>query len=396
MRRITDGERRARLGRRQLLAAEARAGDVVDLARGMVALHATDPASVYLSAWARLRQPEVTAVEQALYGERTLLRMLGMRRTMFVVPTDFAPVVQAACTEAIAERERRKFVKQLQEFGITADGLAWLDEVDRKTLAALAARGDAFASELSTDVPELRSKYEYGQGKAYAATTTVTTRALNVLSMAGDIVRGRPKGSWNGSQYRWAPLTSWLPGGLNALPRDEARATLIEAWLATFGPGTVDDIKWWTGLNLGEVRKALAVIGPVEVELEDGSTGLVLAGDAEPVPAPEPWVALLPALDPTPMGWTGRGWYLGEHRAALFDRSGNIGPTVWCDGRIVGGWGQRRTGDDGGTVVVRLLEDVGGEAAARVDALAAALTEWHGAVRVTPRFRTPLERELTS
>jgi hypothetical protein len=362
----------------------------------MVALHATDPASVYLSAWARLRQPEATAVEQALYDDRSLLRMLGMRRTMFVVPTDFAPVVQAACSQAIAERERRKFVKQLEEFGIATDGLAWLDEIDRKTLAALAARGDAFAAELSTDVPELRSKYEYGQGKAYAATQTVTTRALNVLSVAGHIVRGRPKGNWNGSQYRWAPMTSWLPAGLDDLPRDEARSTLIGAWLATFGPGTVDDIKWWTGLNLGEVRKALAVLGPVEVELDDGSTGLVLAGDDEPEAAPEPWVALLPALDPTPMGWTGRGWYLGEHRAALFDRSGNIGPTVWCDGRIVGGWGQRKTGDDAGTVVVRLLEDVGQDVATTVDAMAAALTEWHGDVRVTPRFRTPLERELTA
>lgn len=396
MRRITDDERRARLGRRHLLAAEARVGDAVGVARALVALHATDPASVHLSAWARLRHPDASAVEQALYDDRTLLRMLGMRRTMFVVPTDFAPVVQAACSQAIAERERRKFVKQLEELGIATDGLAWLDEIDRKTLAALAARGDAFATELSTDVPELRSKYEYGQGKAYAATQTVTTRALNVLSMAGHIVRGRPKGSWNGSQYRWAPMTSWLPAGLDDLPRDAAQATLIGAWLAAFGPGTVDDVKWWTGLNLGEVRKALAVLGPVEVELDDGSTGLVLAGDDEPVAAPEPWVALLPALDPTPMGWSGRGWYLGEHRAALFDRSGNIGPTVWCDGRIVGGWGQRRTGADAGTVVVRLLEDVGRDVAATVEATAAALTGWHGDVRVTPRFRTPLERELTA
>jgi len=396
VRRISDDERRARLGRRHLLATTSRADDVVDVSRGMVALHATDPATVFLSAWARLRAPEPAAIERALYDDRSLLRMLGMRRTMFVVPTDFAPAVQAACTNAIAERERRKFVQQLEQFGIAGDGLAWLDEVDRKTLAALAARGDALASELSTDVPELRSKYEYAADKAYGATVTVTSRALNVLSMAGHIVRGRPRGNWNGSQYRWAPMTEWLPDGLPDRPREAAQAELIGAWLAAFGPGTIDDVKWWTGLNLGDVRKALAVLDPVEVELDDGTTGLVLAGDDEPVTAPEPWVALLPALDPTPMGWTGRTWYLGEHRPLLFDRSGNIGPTVWCDGRVVGGWGQRRTGPEAGTVVVRLLEDVGAETATRVDALAEALTAWHGPVRVTPRFRTPLERELTA
>jgi hypothetical protein len=91
------------------------------------------------------------------------------------------------------------------------------------------------------------------------------------------------------------------------------------------------------------------------------------------------------------MGWKERSWYLGAHRAALFDRSGHIGPTIWCDGRIVGGWAQSRTD---GEVVVRLLEDVGSEAGRAVAEEAARLRAWLGDVRVTPRFRTPLEREL--
>jgi hypothetical protein len=106
----------------------------------------------------------------------------------------------------------------------------------------------------------------------------------------------------------------------------------------------------------------------------------------------EPWAALLPALDPTAMGWRERAWYVGGHAAALFDRSGNIGPTAWWDGRIVGGWAQRKDGE----IAVRLLEDIGAEGAAAVAALAQRLREWIGpAVRITPRFRTPLERELS-
>jgi len=137
--------------------------------------------------------------------------------------------------------------------------------------------------------------------------------------------------------------------------------------------------------------RALAAIGPAEVDL-DGVTGLVLPGDLEPVAEPEPWVALLPALDPTPMGWSQRSWYLGTHAPVLFDRSGNVGPTVWSDGRVVGGWAQRADGE----VVYRLLEDVGSQTAAAVEATAARLGKWIGNIRVTPRFRTPLERELTA
>jgi hypothetical protein len=105
-----------------------------------------------------------------------------------------------------------------------------------------------------------------------------------------------------------------------------------------------------------------------------------------------PWVALLPALDPTVMGWSGRDWYLGEHGPTLFDRNGNAGPTVWWDGRVVGGWASRADGE----IAVRLLEDVGAEGAAAVEAAAGGLARWLGGVRVTPRFRTPLERELSA
>jgi hypothetical protein len=90
------------------------------------------------------------------------------------------------------------------------------------------------------------------------------------------------------------------------------------------------------------------------------------------------------------MGWRERAWYVGEHGPALFDRSGNIGPTAWWDGRIVGGWAQRKDGE----IAVRLLEDAGAEAAAAIAAEAGRLREWIGPARITPRFRTPLEREL--
>ena len=101
------------------------------------------------------------------------------------------------------------------------------------------------------------------------------------------------------------------------------------------------DLKWWTGWTLTQTRAALGAIEAVEVDL-DGMPGFVLPGDLEPEPEPEPWAAFLPSLDPTVMGWKERDWYLGEHAATLFDRNGNAGPTVWWNGRVVGGWAGRK------------------------------------------------------
>ena len=177
----------------------------------MVALHGTDPASVHLSALARLRDPAIEVTEAALYDDRTLVRMLGMRRTMFVVSREVAPVVQAACTRAIAVQLRRRLVQHLSEGGVADDCTAWLLALEDATATALAARGEATAAELAEDVPLLRTSLRMAEGKAYEAEVYVTTRVLFQLAADGRIVRGRPRGSWTSSQYRWAPLGSWLP-----------------------------------------------------------------------------------------------------------------------------------------------------------------------------------------
>ena len=346
--------------------------------------------TVFLAAMARMREPSIAAVEAALYDERTLVRIHGMRRTMWVLPVELAGIVQAACTDAIAERERRRLEKVLASSGIS-EGSAWIEARARDVLDVLGREGEAAGAELTQAVPALSTPLNYGEGR-WGGELPAVSRVLFQLAAERRIIRGRPRGSWASSQYRWAPFATWLPEGLAEWPAEAAQVELARRWLAAFGPATVADLKWWTGWTLGETRRALAEIGPVDVELEDGSPGLALADDLERVPPPDSWVALLPGLDPTAMGWRQRDWYLGAHGPLLFDRNGNVGPTVWSDGRIVGGWAQRKNGE----VVYRLLEDVGSGVAAAVDSAAAELTVRLQGTRVTARFPTPLERELAA
>ena len=387
MRRITVEERRNRLALRHHLARATRVDTPLEAARGVVCLHATDPASVYLAAWARMHAPTVAGIDRALYDDRELVRMIAMRRTMFVVPVDDAAILHAAASQAVARRERKRN-EQLAELLGVDNPAAWLRKVERATLAALERRGEATAQELSKDVPELRRKVRVNIGKNYEGDIGISTRVLLQLALDARIVRGRPRGTWISSQYRWASMERWLGAPMPELAVAEAQAELVRRWLARFGPGTEADLRWWTGLTAREIRAALATIKAAEVDL-DGRVGFVLADDLETTKPPKAWVALLPALDPTTMGWQGREWYLGGHRAALFDTNGNAGPTIWADGRVVGGWAVR-----GGEVVTRLLEDVGREAVDGVEREAARLTAWLGPVTVVPRFPTPLHKEL--
>lgn len=384
-------ERRARIGRRHLLAASTRTDDPAKAADAMVGLHGTDPTSFYLAARARVRGLTVAAMENSLYERRDLLRILGMRRTLFVASIPVAGVIQASSANDIARVERSRLIKWIEEAGISTDPSGWLEAVAQKTMGVLEGRGPSLIGELSKEVPELFERIQVGAGTKWAVAQPVSSRIVFQLAAEGKVARGRPRGSWISSQHRWVALHEWLEGALPVLPADDAREELVRLWLATFGPGTVSDLKWWTGWTMGQVRKTLAGVAPVEVDL-DGTSGLALADDLEPVVPVEPWVALVPALDATPMGWTDRGWYLGPHKPRLYDRNGNVGPTIWCDGRVVGGWAQTHRG----SIAYHLLEDVGAEAIAAIEQEASSVEAFAGGAKITPRFRTPLETELAS
>jgi hypothetical protein len=318
--------------------------------------------------------------------------MLGMRRTMFAVPTETAAVVQAACTDAIAVRERSQLIQMIARSGVATDPAAWLTEIQDSVVRTLRANGGGTAAELSAAEPRMREQITVPGPSGGPISIGVGPRILFVLSAEGRIARGRPRGSWISGLVQWHLIETWLAEPLAALDPAAARTELVRRWLSSFGPGTLADLKWWTGWTLREVRAALAGLSTVEVVLDGGETGIVLADDVDATPDVAPYAVLLPALDPTVMGWKARDWYLGEHAKALFDRNGNAGPTIWWDGRIVGGWAHRKDGE----VATRLLEEIGGRGKAAVERAAARVVDWVGAVRVTPRFRTPLELELSA
>lgn len=406
---VTDVERRRRLVNRHRLAVEEPAGvgsgsSPLDVARSVVALHSSDPVSVYLSVFARSRSSSVEDVSKALYEKRHLARVHGMRRTLWVADIETAAAIVAASAARLVRAERRRMARLLAAAGIE-DPDGWVDAACVEVLSHVSAAGLTDTQAIGAALPHRAIALEIAAGKKYAGTIAAHTRILLILGYEGRILRSEPRGTWIASQYRWAATNTWLGHGLpvgdDAEAVARAQETIIARYLAAFGPVTTDDVVWWTGWPKRAVVKALAAIGAVEVVL-DGALGW-LAPDDEAIVSGEDdnrkpdrvehAVAVLPGLDPTTMGWRERDWYLDPSLTPLlFDRNGNGGPTIWIGGRIVGGWAQR----DDGELVYRMLADVGrdvvGAVEQRLDELAAKL----GDTRFSVRFPNPLNKELRS
>jgi Winged helix DNA-binding domain len=353
----------------------------------MTVLHATEAPSVYLSAFARVDGLTVADVDRALYDDRSLVKQLAMRRTLFVFPRELLPAAWGSVSARVAAAIGTRLAKEAQAGGLTDDGAAWLEAARAATLARLTDGSELSAQQLREQVPELAGRIEMSPGKSYGGNNPIAPRVLTQLGVEARIVRGRNGSHWRTARPQWTLMSSWLGEVPEPAKEREGYAELVRRWLSTFGPGTEADLVWWLGSTKAAVRAALADVGATEVGLDgtglDGrGTGWVLPDDPAlegPEPELEPWAALLPVLDPTVMGWKERDFYLGSHGPMLFDTNGNAGTTAWWDGRIVGCWVQ----DPDGVVVLNLLEDVGADARAALDAEAARLTTWLDGHRVS-------------
>lgn len=236
MRKVDVEERRARLARRHRLAPDDRAEDVVDAARSVVCLHATDPVTVHLSARARAERMAVADMERALYADRSLVKHLAMRRTLFAFPRETLSAAQAGASDRVARAERSRLVRDVERAGLKRDGERWLADASSQVLQALSDGREATASELRAELPVLEGAIAFGEGKSWGGQVPVGPRVLTTLSAAGRIVRASNDGAWTTSRPRWASTRSWLGHEIAPLPEAEAVAALVEAWLRAFGP----------------------------------------------------------------------------------------------------------------------------------------------------------------
>ena len=146
----------------------------------MVALHATDPVTVYLSVRARVPAATVEAVDEALYASRAIVRMLGMRRTMSSCRPRFCRWCSGPAPTTSPSGCDGNWNGTSTKGGVGGrDAAGWLRDLEDAALRALAARGSATGAQLCADESRLRTQLVYVPDKSYGGAANIAGRGCS-------------------------------------------------------------------------------------------------------------------------------------------------------------------------------------------------------------------------
>jgi hypothetical protein len=167
MLRVTDDHRRARIARRHGLAAQHRYDTIAAATAAITALHATEATTPYLSLHARVRELTVDDVSAAMYDDRSLVRVMAMRRTLWTVPRHLVPAVAGSAGRRVADVQRRGTVKESVELE-AALGPDWITDAAARVVACLDGR-ELSAKQLRAELPELGGTFTASAGTKWSS-----------------------------------------------------------------------------------------------------------------------------------------------------------------------------------------------------------------------------------
>ncbi|WP_222717411.1 DNA glycosylase AlkZ-like family protein [Listeria portnoyi] len=118
----------------------------------------------------------------------------------------------------------------------------------------------------------------------------------------------------------------------------EAMMTLIRRYLAGYGPATWDDFRHWSGLNIGEIKPAIAMLAAeIDTFTLEGKTYHALKGE-KPVPASEK-VFLSGKFDQSVIAYKDPTWIMTEaQRKSAWTVNGHCSAIIIVGNRAIGLW----------------------------------------------------------
>jgi hypothetical protein len=325
-----------RLARHHLLERASRDG-LVEVVRGVGAIHAQVMGAAEQSLAIRIAGLRSREIEAALWEERRLVKTFGPRGTVHLVaPEDVATFATAASVSADQRHQERR----LRAMGVAPEQLrpileAIADALDGRRLT-LVELGEAVAERLGAWVMEETAP-------AFGGSWPRWRMCIGAAAAEGLLCYGPNRGRL----VTFVRADQWL-GGWPQLDGEDACREVFLRYLAAYGPATARDFAQWFAID---PLVASAIHDTVQDQVEEvsveGETRLMLATDlARPLRTAGPTVHLLPHFDcyligchPRselfPRAWTERGLPIGG--------GGNL-RALLVDGTVAGIWDPKRTG----------------------------------------------------
>jgi hypothetical protein len=307
---------------KQHLTQDSKLNDILKITEDLCGLHATGTIEPYIQLFIRAINFKKQDLNTELYTKKTLGKIRGMRKTLFILTTELMQIVYPFARNFTQNREQ----KYLEYRNISLEEYKALS---RKILDLLQTK------ELSTR----EIKQQINSKKDLVAVISIMCDQMH-------LIRGKPVSSWRDRRLLYAPFRKYFPNlNLSKYNENEALNHLIKKYIRSYGPVTIDDIVWWSGITKTKLKPILANLEAeiVTIHISDlNHEYLLFLTDHELLEnrsMQESTINLLPLLDPYMMGYKSRERYVDINKYDyIFDRSGNATQVILQDGFVIGIW----------------------------------------------------------
>ena len=292
--------------------ASARFETAEDVVRALGAVQSQDYNAALWALGLRLKSASVQAVEAA-FARRTIVRTWPMRGTLHTVPAADARWMLELMTPRVIAASASRY-RQLE-----------LDDKVFAKSAKLVLKALQAGKQITR--PDFYKILESG------GVATSDSRGLHILGHLAQkqLICFGPRA---GKQQTIVLFDEWVPS-TPRVEREEALGLLARKYFTGHGPATVQDLAWWSGLTLTDVRKGLEAIKSELEQITVGERTYWLAPGASGGPIGEAY--LLPVYDEYLVAYRDRSAALDPARK-LQPGEGTLGPAILIGGVIAGTW----------------------------------------------------------
>jgi uncharacterized protein YcaQ len=318
--------------KRHHLTERAPRSEMLDVIARIGGLHAQVMSSAELTLWARVEGLDREAVAEALWEERSLVKLWAMRGTLHLLPA----VELDTWLGALGTYDHYLKPVWLRSFEITREQLEQLiDAIGEALDGELLTREELGAAVARiTGSAEIRDKVQGSWGPY-----------LKPASFRGRLCFGPS----DGQRVRFTRPDGWLGRGPARADPETALRDVTRRHLGAFGPAAREDLARWWGVQPAQGGRMLKALGDELVEVDtEGTVGWMLREHAEEAAAAEPakLARLLPGFDMWVIGAARDSAAQLEpaHKQRVYRDQGWISPVLLVNGRMDGVWKHERKG----------------------------------------------------